>query len=278
MDAATVKPTIKDFVGKMLHGDVIKKMQELPGRSIQVVVTSPPYNLRNSTGGGMHNGSGGKWSKAKLLKGYETDGEEDSNYEDDMPHEHYVLWQRDSLREMMRVLRPDGAIFYNHKWRVQAGEWQDRSDIVQNLPLPVRQIIIWARKGGINFNRGYFLPSYEVIYLFAGPDFVLEPGANALTDVWQITQDLKNPHPASFPEEIAMRCIKSVKKGVVLDPFMGSGTTAIAAETLGRPWIGIDNSKMYCKMAENRVAEARRQRVETGILEPDGQKRPTKKD
>ncbi len=67
-----------------------------------------------------------------------------------MPHDEYVAWQRACLSECMRVIKDDGAIFYNHKWRVQAGLLQDRSDIVAGFP--VRQIIIWKRKGGINFN------------------------------------------------------------------------------------------------------------------------------
>src|SRR5260364_404403 len=75
----------------------------------------------------------------------------------------YVAWQRACLIEMLRLLPEHGAIFYNHKWRVQDGLLQDRHDIVGQFP--VRQIIIWRRKGGINFNAGYFLPTYEVIYL-----------------------------------------------------------------------------------------------------------------
>ena len=79
---------------------------------------------------------------------------------------------------MMRLLREDGAIFYNHKWRVQGGLLQDRSEIVKGFP--VRQIIIWKRDGGINFNRGYFLPTYEVIYLIAKSAFRLRSKANAI--------------------------------------------------------------------------------------------------
>ena len=63
------------------------------------------------------------------------------------PHEEYVEWQRECLRAMLRVLTPDGAIFYNHKWRVQRGLLQDRSDIMDGFP--VRQIIIWQRSGGL---------------------------------------------------------------------------------------------------------------------------------
>lgn len=70
---------------------------------------------------------------------------------------------------MMRLLKDDGAIFYNHKWRVQNGLIQDRREIVADFP--VRQIIIWRRKGGINFNAGYFLPTYEVIYPYCKKRF-----------------------------------------------------------------------------------------------------------
>src|SRR5271154_4393595 len=107
--------TIAKFLNMMHCGDAVTIMNQMPAKSIKAVVTSPPYNLRNSTGGGMHNGSGGKWSKAKLLKGYENTTDETENYGDDLPHEDYVHWQRQCLRAMMRVLQPDGAIFYNHK-------------------------------------------------------------------------------------------------------------------------------------------------------------------
>ena len=105
-----------------------------------------------------------------------------------------VGWQRRCLAEMMRLLRPDEAIFYNHKWRVQNGLLQDRQDIVAGFP--VRQIIIRERSGGINFNPGYFLPNYEVIYLIAKKDFTLAPKANAPGCVWRISQRTGNPHPA----------------------------------------------------------------------------------
>ena len=226
-------------------------MAKLPVGSVDVVVTSPPYNIKNSTGNGLKNGRGGKWPKAELIRGYDE-------HDDAMPHEEYVEWQRACLRGMMRVLKPNGAIFYNHKWRVQDGLLQDRSDIVAGFP--VRQIIIWQRSGGINFNEGYFLPTYEVIYLIAKPEFKLAPQANRRGDVWTIPQESKNPHPAAFPLELAQRCIESTTGKVVLDPFLGSGTTAIAAELAGRDWIGIELSKSYCKVANERIAAHRRGR------------------
>ena len=250
-EAATRVPRdrMETWLGKIHHGDCMPLMDRMPAGSIDLIVTSPPYNIKNSTGNGLRNGSGGKWPQAELIKGY-------SDHDDCMPHHEYVAWQRNCLQAMMRVLRQDGAIFYNHKWRIQGGFLQDRSDIVEGFP--VRQIIIWQRRGGINFNPGYFLPTYEVIYLIAKPDFRLAPKANAQGDVWNIPQESNNPHPAPFPVELAQRCIESARPGIVLDPFMGSGTTAIAAEAARRDWIGIDISEDYCKVARERILVAKR--------------------
>lgn len=232
------------FINNFINGDLLRVLKQLPSGSIDLVVTSPPYNLKNSTGNGMKDGRGGKWPNASLIKGY-------NNYHDCMPHSEYVKWQRKCLEQCMRVLKEDGAIFYNHKWRVQSGLIQDRQDIVSGFP--VRQIIIWRRKGGINFNSGYFLPTYEVIYLIAKSKFKLVKKANAHGDVWEFSQEQKNPHPAPFPVPLVSRIISSTNSKIILDPFMGSGTTAIASKNLGRKFIGVDISKEYCLYANKRL-------------------------
>lgn len=232
-------------LNEIVCGDAVDVMRSLPDGSIDLVVTSPPYNLKNSTGNGMKDGRGGKWANARLQNGY-------SHHHDAMPHNEYVAWQRECLGEMLRLVPDDGAIFYNHKWRVQGGLLQDRSDIVEGFP--VRQIIIWRRKGGINFNPGYFVPTYEVIYLIAKPKFRLAPKSNAVGDVWEFNQEMKNDHPAPFPIALIDRIIQSTTAKTVLDPFMGSGTTAIAAMRNARDYIGIELSSEYVEMAEQRIA------------------------
>ena len=242
------KKTMKDpkkIINQLICGDCLDVMRKMPDGSADLIITSPPYNLKNSSGNGMKDGRGGKWKNAALISGY-------NDHNDCMPHEEYVEWQRNCLNEMLRIIPEDGAIFYNHKWRVQRGLLQDRQDIVDGFP--VRQIIIWKRKGGINFNAGYFLPTYEVIYLIAKPNFRLAPKSNRYGDVWEFTQENKNIHPAPFPVNLIERIISSTTAGIILDPFMGSGTTAVAARNMGRKYIGIELSEVYCKAAKDRLS------------------------
>lgn len=237
--------SIEQYLNKIICGDCLEVMREMPSESIDLVVTSPPYNLKNSTGNGMKkNTKSGKWAGNALQDGY-------SHHDDCMPHEDYVKWQNECLKEMYRLLKDDGAIFYNHKRRVQNGLLQDRDDILKDLP--VRQIIIWKRKGGINFNPGYFLPTHEVIYLIPKNKFKLVKGANAYGDVWDFNQEMKNSHPAPFPEALIERIIASTSAQIILDPFNGSGTTCFVAKVINRKYIGIDISPDYCEMALQRV-------------------------
>lgn len=237
--------TLNELLNRIETGDCLDVMKTLPDSSIDLIVTSPPYNLKNSTGNGMKDGRGGKWANAALINGYAT-------HDDNMPYDEYVKWQRNCLSEMLRLIPNDGAIFYNHKWRVQAGLLQDRKEIVDGFP--VRQIIIWKRSGGINFNAGYFLPTYEVVYMIAKKDFKLAPKANAFGDIWEFPQETNNPHPAPFPIALIDRIISATSAKIILDPFMGSGTTAIAAKKNNRSFVGIEISPEYVALANKRLA------------------------
>ena len=241
-------------IDKFICGDSLTIMKNMPDECVDLVVTSPPYNLLNSTSQSMKHKSPGKkslWPLPKISSGYLDHG-------DCMPHEEYVSWQREVLSQIMRLIKPNGAIFYNHKWRVQNGLLQDRQDIVSGFP--VRQIIIWKKNGGMNFNKKFFLPSYEVIYLICKPDFKLADEANLFGDVWEFNAESKNSHPAPFPIPLAERIIYSTDAKIVLDPFMGSGTTAIAAKKLGRNFIGIELSKEYIILSQKRLEDAMRNR------------------
>ena len=93
--------------------------------------------------------------------------------------------------------------------------------------------------------------------MIAKKDFRLIQGASGKGDIWTITQEKAgNRHPAPFPLELPKRIIESTEADIVLDPFLGSGTTAVAAEFCNRKWIGIDISKEYCDGAWKRIQDA----------------------
>lgn len=232
--------TLDECINNVIHGDCLQVMKTLPDKSIDLIITSPPYNMRNHVGGNIRCPNKG----LKLSYGYD-------NYDDNMPNDKYEKWQRACLDEMCRLIKDDGAIFYNNKNRMVKCLMLNRYEIMRGLPL--RQIITWQKAGGISHNPQYFLPTTEQIYMICNRKFKLIKGANKLTDVWRVNQERKNPHPAPFPEELIERIVQSTDKKLILDPFGGSCTTAIVAKNNNRDFISIDMSLNYCKMQVKRI-------------------------
>lgn len=244
-----------------LHcGDCLDVLKTLPDGAVDCVVTSPPYNLGGEPWphlGHWKPGDAGAGSKSKWRNGSDAcGGVQYSGHSDAMPYADYVAWQHKVLRECWRVLGDDGAIFYNHKPRVIGGRlWLP---LELNPGLPLRQVIIWARSGGMNFTPTAYVPTHEWIIVFAKERFRLrDRAASGLGDVWQFPQESgKNPHPAPFPVELPRRILSTTTGRTVLDPFMGSGTTGVACVKADRSFIGIEISEDYFAVAQRRIAEA----------------------
>ena len=239
---------LSSWLNKIHLGDCTKLLKSLPSDSIDLVVTSPPYNIGKQSNYGF--GVNGK--NHTLNESYDK-------YKDNMPEDAYIQWQRRIISEILRVLKNTGALFYNHKHFIKDGLRKKTVDkIVEGFP--ERQQIIWARKRNANFTPTNFAGRYEIIYLICHPDFRLDgektvdgKAIRNLGDVWFIDYARNNPHPASFPEELVYRCISSNSSQVVLDPFMGSGTTGWVAKKLGRDFIGFEISEEYVQMAERNI-------------------------
>lgn len=238
----------------LYHGDCEDVIPTLP--RVDAVITSPPYNLGNTTGGGFSRSSGAKWHAAARSSGI---GNGYGDFDDNMPHDEYVEWQKRILRALWAQLADDGAIFYNHKPRVLDGVLV--TPLAYNPELPVRQIIIWARSGGMNFSPTFYLPTHEWIVLFAKPDFRLrDKAASGAGDVWRIHQaESDNEHPAPFPVRLPEMVLETTKAQTVLDPFMGSATTGLACQRLGRSFIGIEREKRWFELACRRLEDGLRQ-------------------
>lgn len=252
-----MSPYYEDATTTIYCGDNQEVLASLrPGPEADLIFTSPPYNLGVSTGGGMaaHSKSkaaawskNSRWSGAALADGY--DGHDDA-----MPLPEYEEWQRNVLMACWAALSDVGAIFYNHKPRVQDCElWLP---LRLNPGLPLRQIVTWARDGGVNFNPTAYLPTYEWLMVFAKPDWRLRSkGASGVGDVWNARQGAGTKHPAPFPLSLPARAIETCAPNLVLDPFMGSGTTLVAAKAAGVRAIGIEKSERYCEMAVKRLSQ-----------------------
>lgn len=230
------EPYYADEFVAIYHADCMEIMHEFRP---DLVVTSPPYNLGDMNGG-----------LANLSGGYDS-------YADEMTPEQYDEWQRSVLATLWDLVGlSDGAIFYNHKPVIRDG--------VAMLPLRLlpprvvlRQIITWDRGIGVNWSPGHFLPVSEWIMLLAHPEFRLrDKTASHASDVWRFPPELTaSEHPAPFPLGLPERAIAATDAQVILDPFMGSGTTLRAAKNLGRKAIGIDTSERYCELAAKRMAQ-----------------------
>lgn len=227
-------------------------------KGIKIVVTSPPYNLGAEPWphlGHWKPGDAGAGSKSKWRNGSDAcNGIQYAEHADTMPWDDYCRWQRRVLTKLWKFLPDDGAIFYNHKPRVIGGRlWLP----LELLPMGVtlRQIIIWARPGGMNFNPTAFVPTHEWIMVIAKEHFRLKSrGASGLGDVWQMTPE-RNKHPAPFPVALPSRVIDATGTDAVFDPFCGSGTTMLAAKLAGVRGVGCDVSREYVDQAIGRLAQ-----------------------
>jgi site-specific DNA-methyltransferase (adenine-specific) len=238
------------------HADCV---DVLPHLKADLCVTSPPYNLGGKPWANLGNWKPGdsKTGQSKWRNGSDgVGGIQYADHSDAMPWEQYVAWQRQVISLLWQAVGESGAVFYNHKPRVIGAKlWLPLELLPPEVVL--RQIIVWARPGGLNFNPTAFLPSHEWVMLLAKPEFRLKSRAAAGTgggDVWRMSPE-PSVHPAPFPLALPTNAIEPTDAATVLDPFAGSGTTLVAAKKLGRRAIGIEKDEAYCEMAAKRFEQ-----------------------
>ena len=174
-----------------------------------------------------------------------------------MAPDEYEAQQTAVIAELVRVLKPKGSVFYNHKalvyrHRLIYPTWVFRFNL--------RQQVIWDRGNTPQIEPIRWLPTTE--YLFWITKTATQPKFNGWlggqkTEVWRIPPRPFKDHPAPFPEELAFNCIIATTDScdIVLDPYMGSGTTAVVAQKLGRHYLGIELNASYIRIAERRLKQ-----------------------
>lgn len=242
------EPYYTDSGSTIYRGDCLDVMATMPDESVDIIVTSPPYNMGLVPGG---NGRGMYRPGASNKAGRFRDGY--GAHDDALPQDEYDDWQRTVLAECWRVSRL--AVFYNHRPRVEHGVLRD--PLGNDFGIPLRQRIIWNRGTGIDVNLRAFCTRGEYVYLFAKSDFrLVSHSASGMGDVWDlgIEYGVKD-HPAPFPVSLPTRCIQATGAHSVLDPFCGSGTTLRAAADLHIEGIGIELEERFCALAVTRLEQ-----------------------
>jgi len=233
-----------DFIGKVIEGDSLDVMRQMPDKCVDMIFTSPPYNIAKKRG---------DTSNRPMYKRMS-----DGWYDDCMERGHYLKWQKDVLRECIRVRR--GSVFYNHKIiyaMSSQGSVYHPWDIVSEFNPKCE--IIWDRCGGLYCGHERVIVSDEKIYQIGNGAF-WDP-SNGSTNIWRIPPERDSEHPCPFPEALPMKAIQiTTSPGMVIcDPFGGSGTTAVAAESSGRKWTISEKRKDFCDMARRRIKKEQNQ-------------------
>lgn len=236
--------------------------QLIAPESIDLIITSPPYNL---------------------------DIQYKSN-NDKLPYDDYLLFTQQWLKRALDWLKNDGRLCLNipldkNKDGVQS-VGADITQIAKRVGYKYHSTIIWnegniskstAWGSWLSASSPYVIAPVELILVFykdswkktsgsGQSDIVKDEFISWTQGVWTFSGEKKSKigHPAPFPIELPKRCIKlfSFVGDTILDPFMGSGTTLVAAKQNNRNGIGIDIDQGYCNLAKNRVIwEAREKQI-----------------
>lgn len=246
-----------DFCNSIINGDSEEVLKRLPSESVDIIITSPPYNF------GLD---------------YDSDGKDDAVRWDEYFKKVERIWI-----ECVRVLKTGGRLCLNIQplFSDYIPTHHVMSQQLLGLGLLWKGEILWEKN---NYNCKYTAwgswKSPSMPYLKYTWEFVeifskgthKKVGDSSKIDItgdefkkwvyakWSIAPERNMKmygHPAMFPKELVNRLLKlfSYKDDVVLDPFNGVGTTTLCAVETGRKYIGIDVSKQYCDVAEKRIKE-----------------------
>ena len=227
-------------------------MAEIPDNSIDLIITSPPYNVN---------------------KEYE-------NFQSDEEYQDFI---NQSLKECYRVLKPDGRVCWNVVGTITA-KGRIFSPLYVSMKgfefanIKLRDIIVWDQLNSENDTAWGSWASASSPHLRHKTEFILigfkeywkkqTKGESDITrdeflkltlDIWQMPTETsyRKYHPAPFPEILVANCLKlfSYKNDIILDPFAGTGTTLVVAKKLGRQYIGYEINKKYMTIINRRLAQ-----------------------
>lgn len=224
-------PYYSDESVTLYHGDALDILPTIEAGTVTAVVTDPPYVIGAVSAGNMASKAGG-WT--------------------DMMNS--ALWFSTWYRHVDRVLKRHGSFWTFCNWRSLPVVMKAALD----AGLPITSTAVWDKEWiGPGGSQG-LRPSYELIALLSQPDFAVPDRGVADVFRHKVGSYKPNGHPAEKPVGLVRRVLSTaaVPAGaLVVDPFMGSGTTGIAARDLGLRFVGIEAEERWCEVAAGRFAE-----------------------
>ena len=221
---------------KLINDDCLKVLPTLPDNSVDLIITSPPYNLGNK-----HH-TGNKYHKS---------------YNDDLPEQEYQTQQIQVLNECFRILKSTGSIIYNHKNRIKNGKQITPYEWLLKTNFIIKQEIVWINRSQ-NFDKIRFYPFTERLYWLAKDSKTKLFNAINHYDVFNWNEwkpvGTKQIHTRSFPLKMIDDLLLCFPKATeVMDCYMGIGTVGIACKNINRNFIGIELDENYYKIATERI-------------------------
>jgi len=245
---------MKNNSNKILNGDATELFKEIPDNSIDITFADPPFNLKKKYNG----------------------------YKDSLEFEEYLEWCELWIKEMVRVTKPTGSIFIHN-----IPKWLTYYSSILNKYATFRHWISWDAPSSpmgkslqpSHYGILYYVKDikqtkfYELRYPhkrcrkcgyllkdYGGKKQGLHPFGPLLSDVWTDIHRIKHnkyrdEHPCQLPIHLLERIIlmSTDNSDIVLDPFMGTGTTAIASKRLGRNYIGFELDNKYVSIANDKL-------------------------
>jgi len=225
-----------DFLNKVVNFNCLDLLKYISDDTIDLTITSPPYNL----GVKHHTGN-------NVFEAYDE-------YIDYIPEDKYQEEQIKVLNEIYRATKQGGSIMYNHKNRIKNGKQITPYEWLLKTQWTLKQEVVWFN-GSQNFDKCRFYPMTERIYwLSKGTDTNFTNAINQHDLIKDTAEGTDKEHKRSFPVKLAQRfiiCFPDAK--LIFDPYMGSGTTAIASIREKRNFIGSELSSKYCNNANQRI-------------------------
>ena len=240
-------------LNKIYNEDCLEGMKRIPDGSVDCIVTSPPYNFCLRVKGNKYIKKGKNEVMAGLATNKYTNGLSDS-----LDMNSYFEWQCKCIDEMLRVC--SGNVFYNIQ--MITGNKQALLKIMGRYSESIRDILIWDKKvAEPAIKAGCLNSEYEWIIAFENGDCkgrmfkTMQAGRGEMSNVIRIGKNRENEHRAAFPVQLPQCLISQFTSSgsLILDPFMGSGTTAIAAIREKRNFIGFELNKEYYDKACKRI-------------------------